>query len=89
MFKVTIYGVGFSRGKQMRIRVHNALWMLGIRDFQIEVEDDERKFPEGVTELPALCVDGKILTCGETLDIVDIQRLLAPYAYRKAKIVAA
>ena len=89
MFKVTIYGVGFSRGKQLRIRVHNALWMLGIRDFQIEVEDDERKYPAGVTELPALGVDGKVFTCGETLEIVDIQRLLAPFAYRRTKTFAA
>jgi hypothetical protein len=89
MFKVTIYGGGSSRCKQLRVRVHNALWMLGIRNFQIEVEDDERKYPEGVTEVPAITVDGKIISCGDMLEIVDIQRMLAPFAYRRTKTVAA
>jgi len=79
MFKVTVYGSGTSRCRQMRIRVHNALWMLGIRDFEVIVEGDMRKFPEGVTDVPAMGVEGKIISDGRLPEIGEIQRMLQPY----------
>lgn len=85
MLKVTVYGSGDSKCKQMRIRVHNALWMLGLREFQIEVEGDMRKFPEGVTEVPSLSIEDKILVDGRLPELAELQRILAPFAFRKTE----
>jgi hypothetical protein len=83
MFKVQVYGGGSSKSRQLRIRVHNALWMLGLRDFEVEVEGDERKYPEGVSEAPAIGVDGNILSVGALPEIVDIQKMLVPFIVSK------
>lgn len=79
MLRVQIYGGGSSKCRQLRIRVHNALWMLGLRDFEVEVEGDERKYPEGVTDVPAIGVGGNLLSVGVLPEIVDIQKMLVPY----------
>ncbi|MEP0814447.1 MAG: thioredoxin family protein [bacterium] len=80
MFKIQVFGSGTSKCRQMRIRVHNALWMLGLRDFQVEVEGDIRNFPAEVKDTPGLGVNGKVLVSGRLPEISEIQRLLAPYA---------
>lgn len=79
MVKVTVYGSGNSRCKQMRIRVHNAMFMLGLRDFEIEIEGDERKFPSEITETPALMIHDKVVCVGRLPEIAELQRLIAPY----------
>lgn len=89
MFKVFIYSDGTSRCKQLRVRVHNALWMLGIRNFQIEVENDERKYPAFVTETPTIVIDDNVVCCGTLPELVEIQRMLAPYAFRMKNRYAA
>ncbi len=89
MFKVLIYSDGTSRCKQLRVRVHNALWMLGIRNFQIEVEDDERRYPSFVTETPTIVVDSNVISSGTLPELVEIQRMLAPYAFRMKNRFAA
>jgi small redox-active disulfide protein 2 len=74
---IRILGASCARCRQLLANVERAVRELGIAAAVTKVDDIDEIIKYGVLTIPALVVDGKVLSAGRVLSPEGVKRLLA------------
>jgi small redox-active disulfide protein 2 len=74
---ICILGASCARCRQLLANVERAVRELGIAAAVTKVDDIDEIIKYGVLTIPALVVDGKVLSAGRVLSAEGVKRLLA------------
>jgi len=74
---IRILGASCARCRQLLANVERAVRELGIAAAVTKVDDIDEIIKYGVLTIPALVVDGKVLSAGRVLSAEGVKRLLA------------
>lgn len=74
---VKVLGVGCSSCKKLEQNVAKAIKLLGVDAEIIKIEDMQEITSLGIMSVPALVVDGNILSTGKVLSVNEIKELLS------------
>ncbi len=75
--KIEVFGVGCPKCKKTEENVKKAVEDLGIDAEVISVFDQTQMITRGITDSPAVVIDGEIKIAGRVPEIEEIKRLLS------------
>lgn len=74
--KIEIFGSGCAKCKATEANARKAVQDLGIQAEVIPVFDKTAAIKRGITDTPALVVDGKLKVCGRVAELEEIKSFL-------------
>jgi len=77
--KIEVLGAGCPKCKKTEKNVKKAVKRLGIEAEVVEVFDMPEVVSRGVTETPAVMIDGELEIAGKIPEVKDIVKLLSKY----------
>lgn len=87
MLRITLFGVGCTKHQTLLSRTREALeelvleQILGESEFQLEeVEDIDLFIAKGIVNIPALALNGQLITKGEVPSTAELKKILAQAA---------
>jgi len=75
--KIEVFGVGCPKCKKTEENVKKAVEDLGIDAEVISVFDQTQMITRGITDSPAVVIDGEIKIAGRVPEVEEIKRLLS------------
>ncbi len=76
MINIKIFGVGCAKHRALLANVRDAVAELELKANIEELDDIQQFFEHGITEVPSLVIDGKIVSRGRVATVKEIKDFL-------------